>query len=184
MREDIAAILGESPDSLADDTDLLGVGLDSIGVMRLAGQWRRRGVTLGFAELIEGRTLADWWQLADARRAATGPAEPTAVAPVDESAPFDLAAMQHAYWVGRADGQSLGGVGAHFYNEFDGRDIDGDRLETAVRALLRRHGMLRARFGDDGRQQILPDEHLARSDRARPARCRARRGRTLPVGVA
>ncbi|WP_175510356.1 non-ribosomal peptide synthetase [Micromonospora phaseoli] len=158
MRDDIAAVLGEPPGTVADDADLLQLGLDSIGVMRLVGRWHQRGVTVSFAELIEGRTLDDWWQLVVDRvpRGAAAVDEPT-LAVVDGTEPFDLAPMQHAYWVGRGDGQALGGVGAHFYNEFDGTAVDPARLEAAVRALLRRHGMLRARFDDDGRQQILAD---------------------------
>ncbi|MET9972704.1 condensation domain-containing protein, partial [Streptomyces sp. NPDC006356] len=46
----------------------------------------------------------------------------------------------------------LGGVAAHFYNEFDGEGVDPQRLEQAVRALLARHAQLRAVFADDGRQ--------------------------------
>ncbi|MDM4718648.1 amino acid adenylation domain-containing protein [Micromonospora sp. WMMA1363] len=155
MRQDIAAVLGEPPDTVADDADLLQLGLDSIGVMRLVGQWHQRGVPVGFAELIEGRTLDDWWQMVAERAPDPGGPEAENVAVVDDDAPFDLAPMQHAYWVGRGDGQALGGVGAHFYNEFDGRDVDPTRLQDAVRALMRRHDMLRARFDDDGQQHIL-----------------------------
>lgn len=70
--------------------------------------------------------------------------------------PFPLAVMQHAYWIGRGEDTTLGSVAAHLYVEFDGADVDADRLDTAVRALVARHGMLRARFTDDGRQEILP----------------------------
>nr|WP_230415540.1 non-ribosomal peptide synthetase [Micromonospora tarapacensis] len=158
MRNDIAAVLGEPPDTVADDADLLQLGLDSIGVMRLVGRWHQCGVSLSFAELIEGRTLDDWWRMA-VDRVPTGAvaADEPPLAVVDGAEPFDLAPMQHAYWVGRGDGQALGGVGAHFYNEFDGTAVDPARLEAAVRALLRRHGMLRARFDEDGRQRILAD---------------------------
>ncbi len=156
MRDDIAAVLGEPPGTVADDADLLQLGLDSIGVMRLVGRWHQRGVSVSFAELVEGRTLDDWWQMVADRvvDSAMVPDEPP-LAVVDGAEPFELAPMQHAYWVGRGDGQALGGVGAHFYNEFDGADVDPARLEAAVRALLRRHGMLRARFDDDGRQLVL-----------------------------
>ena len=64
--------------------------------------------------------------------------------------------MQLAYWVGRDDGQLLGGVGAQFYCEFDGAGVSPSRIEQAMLAVAARHGMLRARFRDDGRQEILP----------------------------
>lgn len=82
---------------------------------------------------------------------------PVPVHEVDVHAPFALTPTQQAYWVGRADDQPLGGVGSHVYFEFDAQGVDPDRLEAAVRALLGRHGMLRARFLPDGRQQIMPE---------------------------
>ncbi|MEV6772905.1 amino acid adenylation domain-containing protein [Nocardia sp. NPDC051030] len=74
---------------------------------------------------------------------------------VDDGSPFGLAPMQHAYWIGRSDGQQLGAVAAHLYVEFDGADVDPERLGRAVEALVRRHPMLRTRFLPDGTQQTL-----------------------------
>ena len=65
--------------------------------------------------------------------------------------------MQHAYWIGRSDSQDLGGVAAHLYVEFEGPDLDPDRLSRAVDDVVARHPMLRAQFLPDGRQQILPE---------------------------
>jgi yersiniabactin nonribosomal peptide synthetase len=155
MRHDIAALLEEPSSSVGDDDDLLLLGLDSISVMRLATRWHLAGAKVTFADLIEWRTLREWWALV-AGRPATGRDEKPAPT-VDEAAPFELATMQRAYWIGRGDGQVLGGVGAHFCMEFDGRGVGPGRLEQAVRAVIARHGMLRARFLDDGRQQMMPD---------------------------
>ncbi|WP_436837553.1 amino acid adenylation domain-containing protein [Micromonospora rifamycinica] len=156
MRADVAEALGCPPPSVGDDDDLLMLGLDSIALMRLASRWHRQGAPVTFSTLIEWRTLAQWWSLIEERHTEARPAPLPPVA-VDESAPFGLATMQHAYWVGRADGQPLGGVGAHFYNEFDGTGVEPDRLDAAVRAVLRRHGMLRAEFHPDGTQRIRPE---------------------------
>ena len=65
--------------------------------------------------------------------------------------------MQHAYWIGRDSGQSLGSVAAHLYVELDGRAIDPGRFERAVRDLVERHPMLRVAVSDDGTQRILPE---------------------------
>ncbi|MFG1674499.1 amino acid adenylation domain-containing protein [Micromonospora sp. NPDC049282] len=153
MCGDVAGLLEEP---VSPDDDLLERGLDSIGLMRLAAQWSAAGASLTFGQLIEHRTVRQWHALAHAPGGDPTPA-PADDEAVDPDAPFALATMQHAYWVGRAGDQALGGVGAHFYNEFDGRHVDPPRLERAVRALVRRHDMLRARFLDDGRQRITPD---------------------------
>jgi yersiniabactin nonribosomal peptide synthetase len=162
----VAATLDADPAAICADDDLIGWGLDSIRLMVLASVWQRAGIEITFAELIEQPTVRSWWKLLSASQE---PAEPAAAGPpaaqraaaeraaVDESAPFELAPMQQAYWVGRGQDRALGGVNAHFYAELDGTGVEPGRLEGAVRALLRRHGMLRARFLDDGRQQILPD---------------------------
>ncbi|MEV0006394.1 condensation domain-containing protein, partial [Micromonospora sp. NPDC050980] len=155
MCDDVAGLLEEP---VSPDDDLLERGLDSIGLMRLAARWSAVGANLTFGQLIEHRTVRQWHALAQEAGGDPPPAPAVEDAEaVDPDAPFALATMQHAYWVGRAGEQALGGVGAHFYNEFDGRQVDPSRLERAVRALVRRHDMLRARFLDDGRQQITPD---------------------------
>jgi amino acid adenylation domain-containing protein len=155
MRQAVADAIGTEPAAIDDDDDLIGHGIDSLAIMRLASGWRPNGVPLKFAELLEQPNLRAWWALVAQRMAA--PASTPERIVVDEAAPFDLAAMQQAYWIGRNESQMLGGVSAHFYAEFDGSAVDPSRLEEAVRALMRRHGMLRARFGEDGRQQILPN---------------------------
>ncbi len=145
-------------DEVGADDNLIELGMDSITMMRLAGTCRKAGVGVTFADLVNAPTLAAWEKLlgggsADSDRVAEP--EPVAVSAVDESADFPLALMQHAYWVGRAPGQPLGGVAAHFYHEFDGEGVDPDRLERAVRAVLARHGMLRVVINDDGTQRIV-----------------------------
>ncbi|MGH3940477.1 MAG: amino acid adenylation domain-containing protein, partial [Pseudonocardiaceae bacterium] len=68
--------------------------------------------------------------------------------------PFPPTEVQRAYWIGRTDDFALGGVGSHWYWEFDGADVDVLRLQDAVNRLIQRHEMLRAVFDDDGNQRI------------------------------
>jgi len=153
LRLHVAEALGEPAAVIGDHDDLLRLGLDSISMMRLAARWRLAGADVTFGELVEGRTLSDWWALVSARRAqaaSAGLGLPT----VDDTAPFPLAPMQHAYWIGRADGQPLGGVGAHFYAELNGTGLQAARLEAAVRRVIGRHGMLRVVIDDEARQRI------------------------------
>lgn len=150
----VASLLGQPETTISEDANLIELGLDSVSMMRLAGQWRRTGLPISFAEMISAPTLAHWRALLARNPAWETPAS-TGPTPVDEAAPFDLAIMQHAYWVGRAVDQLYGGVAAHFYNEFDSENLDTQRLEKAVRALVSRHGMLRMQVLPDGQQRIL-----------------------------
>ncbi|QXJ26122.1 amino acid adenylation domain-containing protein [Actinomadura graeca] len=168
LQTELAGVL---PDVLPDapgghaapDDNLIELGMDSIRLMQLTGRLRRRGIEVRFAELAERPTLAGWWDLLAGRgqvEASAGPVPSGAAAPdtgPEASEPFPLALMQHAYWIGRDSGQSLGSVAAHLYVELDGRAIDPERFEAAVRALVRRHPMLRVAVLDDGTQRVLPE---------------------------
>ncbi|MFF8288541.1 condensation domain-containing protein [Streptomyces sp. NPDC016309] len=160
VRRAAADVLGVEPGSIPDEANLIGHGMDSIRMMKLAGGWRRAGASVTFRELAEQPTVAHWHALLTATAATPGPpaAAPAAPLPaVDGSAAFDLTPVQRAYWIGRREGMTLGGVGCHAYLELDGAGVAPDRLETAVRQVLARHGMLRARFLDDGRQVVLDE---------------------------
>lgn len=63
MRTDIAELVDEAPEELEDDDNLLDWGLDSMRIFNLTVEWSQYGVELGFADLAEAPTLADWWQI-------------------------------------------------------------------------------------------------------------------------
>ncbi|EMB3517666.1 amino acid adenylation domain-containing protein [Escherichia coli] len=75
-----------------------------------------------------------------------------------------LTPMQAASWVGRQSPQSLGGVAAHLYAEFDGFIHDSARFQQAVNALYARHPMLRLRISDDGKQYVAAEHPPANID--------------------
>ncbi|MGZ8178381.1 amino acid adenylation domain-containing protein [Williamsia sp. SKLECPSW1] len=159
VRRIVAEALDVDPDTLDPDTDLIGQGLDSLRMMRLAGRWRREGFDIDFARLAEAPTIAAWSELLGAPAdAPTAPDTPPDAAPVadDETDAFPLAPMQHAYWVGRSDSHDLGGVAAHLYVEFDGGAVDPDRFRAAVAALVERHPMTRVTVRPDGTQEVGP----------------------------
>lgn len=69
VREQVAELLHESPDDLADDEDLINSkGLDSVRIMSLVETWRRSGAEVSFVELAERPTLADWFKLLFAKQ--------------------------------------------------------------------------------------------------------------------
>lgn len=154
VRDQVARILGT--DGFTDTDDLFDHGLDSLGLIRLVGRWREEGRDVTFEDLATAPTVSAWTALLERAEptADAAPAAPPAAAA--EGAPFPMATMQHAYWVGRGDEQPLGGVAAHFYTEFDGRGVDPGRLAAALDAVVDRHPMLRARFDGDGLQRIAP----------------------------
>ncbi|MFF5209443.1 amino acid adenylation domain-containing protein [Streptosporangium sp. NPDC000396] len=170
LRRVATDLLGPGATPPGDHDDLITLGLDSIRFMRIADRCRRAGLDVGFADLARRPTLAQWAELiaglagtsehAVSEQAASAPVgtdrSGTAAAVPAQGEPFPLALMQHAYWVGRGGGQTLGAVAAHLYTEFDGHGVDPGRLGVAVAALAERHPMLRARILDDGRQVIEP----------------------------
>lgn len=163
VREIVATELEVEPETVAFDEDLVRYGLHSLKIMMMAAMWRKRGFDVNPSQLALNPTVTGWTDLLATRvvpttlPAAPGVPDAVALSPAgDDGEPFPLAAMQHAYWVGRHDGQDLGGVAAHLYAEFDGTALDPDRLERAVWRLVDRHPMLRTRFLPDGMQQTLP----------------------------
>jgi mycobactin phenyloxazoline synthetase len=156
LRRTAAELTDEDAESIGADTNLFELGLESIALMRLVSTWRRAGIEVNFAELAQTPTLAGWSTLLARRAPAAlaGPAPAAEAASCAEDGEFPLAVLQHAYWIGRADGQRLGGVAAHLYVEFDGADVEPRRLRVALDLLVRRHGMLRVVITDNGNQRI------------------------------
>ncbi|MCF8568831.1 amino acid adenylation domain-containing protein [Gordonia sp. HY002] len=153
IRTDVASLLDVDPETIGDTDDLVRHGMHSLLVIKLTSVWRRAGHRVRSSQLAQEPTIEAWAVLLGVEPATPEP-EPAPAAP-DDDPEFDLATMQHAYWVGRQDGQSLGGVAAHLFAEFDGAGVDAARLERAVGRVVERHEMLRAAFGDTGKQRIL-----------------------------
>lgn len=144
---------------LGDSENLLELGLSSLTIMRLVNQWRKQGVKVSFGSLMENPTLEGWWALIQRRikkKAGKKRAQESKITPEkDMKQPFPLTDVQYAYWVGRDEEQALGGIDCHAYLEFDGENIDPERLEKAWNVLQYHHPMLRACFLEDGTQKIL-----------------------------
>ncbi|MDN5916863.1 MAG: amino acid adenylation domain-containing protein, partial [Pseudonocardia sp.] len=138
-------------------------GGDSLVATRLGARLRAAGLTgVGLNRLFESPTLAGFCTSLTAPTATgTGADRLAALTLVSDLArrhdPFPPTDVQRAYWLGRDERFVLGGVGAHFYAELDGADVDLARLENAWNGLIARHDMLRTVFDDDGRQRVLPE---------------------------
>ncbi|MBO0678247.1 amino acid adenylation domain-containing protein [Mycolicibacterium sp. S2-37] len=155
MRAEVAELLGIDASELDPDADLIASGLDSIRMMSLSGRWRKQGIDVGFAAMAANPTVAYWTQLVGEHAPApAGGSDAPAPDTGDPDAPFPLAPIQHALWVGRNELTELGGVAAHLYVEFDGFGVDPDRLGAAAAQLAARHPMLRVEILGDGLQRI------------------------------
>lgn len=61
MRADVAGMLGEAPEDIQDDENLMDLGLDSMRVLGLVLAWGNTGIPLEFSHLAEHATLGGWW---------------------------------------------------------------------------------------------------------------------------
>jgi len=152
MKADVQAMLAEAV-AIGMEDNLVELGLDSMQVMRLVNKWRRAGVDVTFAALMEHPRLGDWERFLEQERSEADKA--VAVEPEeDDTKPFALTDVQYAYWIGRRHDQPMGGVACHAYLEIDGVDVDPERLRAAWHRVQRHHPMLRARFLEQGEQEI------------------------------
>ena len=83
----------------------------------------------------------------------SGPIGPAPVEPDPVGLP--LTPLQRSYLFGRGDLFEMGNVANHVYREMEGT-WDLDRLEAALRSVVRRHPVLRHTFTADGRQVERP----------------------------
>ncbi|CAM5350126.1 hypothetical protein GCM10010329_40970 [Streptomyces spiroverticillatus] len=61
IRVDVADVLGEAPEDIPVDENLVDYGLDSMRIMTLVERWRRdHGVTASFVDLAEQPAIEAW----------------------------------------------------------------------------------------------------------------------------
>ncbi|RZE96727.1 phosphopantetheine-binding protein [Streptomyces albidoflavus] len=64
LREDVAGLLGEDPEDIPLDENLVDYGLDSIRLMALVSRWREtHGAEIEFADLAGRPALEEWAKL-------------------------------------------------------------------------------------------------------------------------
>lgn len=141
-----------STGNVTRETDFFQQGGDSLLATRLTGQLHQAGYEAQLSDLFNHPRLADF--AATLRKTDVPVEQPFVHSPEDRYQPFALTDVQQAYLVGRQPGFALGGVGSHFFVEFEIADLDLTRLETVWNRLIARHDMLRA-IVRDGQQQVL-----------------------------
>ena len=167
LKKELAKMLHLEDEEIQMDKDLLQFGLDSLALLELFNVVLQdlnvkivlheafqdltvRSLARRLANKISSKIDTESLDIVDALGDLIVPD------PEHEYEPFDLTPTQYAYWVGsRSGGFELGNAACHTYMEVEMDEVDLERLNIALSRLIERHGMLRAIFLPDGRQQIL-----------------------------
>lgn len=68
LRADIARIIGERPEEIGLDDDLMDWGLDSLRLLNLVITWNQSGLQLDMSELAGQLTTRALWQVVESRQ--------------------------------------------------------------------------------------------------------------------
>lgn len=60
LRQTVAKQLDIESTEIQNDDNLFMLGLDSMSLMTLVGQWREQGISVEFQDLVEEPTLEKW----------------------------------------------------------------------------------------------------------------------------
>jgi aryl carrier-like protein len=63
LRRAVSELLPEPPEHIGDRDNLFALGLNSMGMIRLASAWQAHGVEVDVVDLAEEPTLAAWSRL-------------------------------------------------------------------------------------------------------------------------
>ena len=63
MRADVARVIGEAPEEIGLDDNLMDWGLDSMRLLTLVIDWNQAGLSLDISELGQHTSLNGWWSL-------------------------------------------------------------------------------------------------------------------------
>jgi amino acid adenylation domain-containing protein/thioester reductase-like protein len=138
------------------DTSFFALGGHSLLALALVREISERtGRRLGLEQLFEAPTLAGLTATLDAAPRVAAQSELSQDL-ARRFEPFDLNAIQQAYWIGARSDVALGGIPTTAYFEIDVPSALLERIHAALDRLCERHDMLRAVVAADGRQRVLP----------------------------
>lgn len=157
VRELLNKALGTELDT-GNDINLMRCGINSLQIMKFMGLVRKEGKKVSFADLMENPTISSWLKLIE-KSAETNKSRKKTKKIDNAKESFDMTDVQYAYWIGREDNQPMGGVDCHAYYEFQGENVDVDKLAYAWGKLFEYHPMLRTKFLPDGKQVTMNEAY-------------------------
>ena len=143
------------------EDDFFANGGDSLGAMQvlrhLAQTTGHRFDLTTVLHALRTRALGQAAALLSKQLGARNETPPLTTTPEERFAPFPLTPQQQAYVMGRGQDFQQGGLSCHTYQEFDGVDVDPERLHRVVNLLHRRHDMLQLHIDATTlTQRVLP----------------------------
>lgn len=132
-----------------ENINLIEAGFESLKVMLISSELKRRGIDVRISELLKKPYLADWWKIIKMQSASVENEKEIDRART-ETIEFPLTDVQYAYWVGRNPDQLMGGISCYLYFEFECGEIDQKRLSTAWEGVQYLHPSLRTKFLESG----------------------------------
>ena len=143
-----------SNEAIDREANLIKQGIESLAIMRIVNEYRKKGSRVKFAELIEEPYLDSWYREINKLRRA-GRSTPQKAE--ERYEPYELTPVQFSYFIGRGDEQELGGIDCHAYLELGGKTIDENRLNEAYQKLQIHHPMLHTKYLYNGQQQEIKE---------------------------
>ena len=136
-----------------ENINLIEAGFESLKVMLISSELKRRGINVRVSELLKKPYLADWWKIIK-MQSVSAESKKEMDRSRTETMEFPLTDVQHAYWVGRNPNQVMGGISCYLYFEFECGEIDWQRLSKAWENVQYLHSSLRTKFLESGTQVI------------------------------
>lgn len=159
LQEVLSRVLNLSMETVSMNRSFLSLGGDSITAMQVMARCRAEGITVKIKDILQSKTIS---QLALCAKEAVHVVENSKDDAFDT--PFSLSPIQQMYFeatMGGTRDERLRGGSFHFNQSILLRLRNAtkiDVLDTAMRAVVRQHSMLRARFSEANgtwRQQVL-----------------------------
>ncbi|RDA88619.1 hypothetical protein CP532_5896 [Ophiocordyceps camponoti-leonardi (nom. inval.)] len=140
------SVLNLSAEEASVEAGFASLGGDSISAMQLVSRCRLHNVMFTVSDILQSNTIRRLASLYKPAASTTGSELLTALEREEEEDPaaeFDLSPMQQSFFRDYPDGLN------HFNQSFLldlGQDVTTKQLKNALKALVSRHAMLRARF--------------------------------------